>query len=361
MSDEKYEVVAGPDGARDRYRFTILDANVVKDVERLFRVGLRDIKDGATLSRLRNLLRAAPKFGELYPGVGALELARPLTAAFDASKFSEYLVAVHSVANLAPAERLEAYKSGAPVREVRSQRGEGLEAGVELIKTLLPELLGDAAVLTRAWQLQASGIGWKSALSELVEFCNSEIRYAPGIAVSIAILRVAGSGRAAGDLTELVKNMDAVDATTRAESIMNAAGDLQFLSSLRRIPVTTMVANQESLSPTCGITADRGLIKFSRNLGYGSSTGDPSRIGSSIRLGANHFPEDRLEAVFATARQLNAGQAARRNTTIQRREDTRFSLFATSAFLDRQGDSQWVKLAAELDADPKSWWNGGQP
>lgn len=353
LQDEGYHLIYGPDGERDSYRFTILDANVVKEIATLHRSGFSGIEDLPTVGRLRNLLRRRFTLGELYAGVGALELAQPFTTGADGRRFATYVAAVNDLNAMTPAQCLRAYKDGVPLSEMRSPHREGVERGVQQVRVLLPELVGDAAILNHAWQLRDSGEPWQSALSEFERFCNETIRYAPGLAVLIAITFLAASGDASSQLTAVLKYRSGASAAQRNSAVMNAAGDVQFVDSLRRIPTAFRVADGEDIDPVCGITADRGLRVLGA-LRYGSGLG---ARGSSFALDTRWFRPERLPHVSATIDALNRGLARRRNSSRQLAADTKFTMAAACSYLDAENGTQWATFAAKVDADPDSWWN----
>lgn len=358
----EYEVVAGPGGLRDAYALTVLDANVVKDISLLYRVGLNLVSDGHTADRLRGILRRRDSFGILFAGSGALELAQPLTDRFDTHRFRSLLVSAESVGQLTPGERLIAFKTGAPVCEIRPDFHPPSDEGEEMLSRLVPEYLGDAAVLTKAWLLRDEDADWDSALRALTLFCNDEIRYAPGIAIAVAIAFLAGTGDVVSRSTGVLKYSAPVNNDERKSRVWNAVGDTQVLNSMRRVPFLYPSIGRATLTSTCVLTGDRGLATFSRDIGYGVNATLPGASqGSSIRMDLRAFPIERRSAVVEAYRSMNRAQATRRNTPRAISEDTKFSLIATAQFLDGHDGSKWSELAGNLNSSPDSWWNAPSP
>lgn len=358
-----FQVLTGPDGSHPSYRFTILDANVVKEVGYLFSRGLDGIKASDQRKRLRHYLMAGPTFGERYAAVGALELARPETRAFDVDRMREALSRVEFIDSLSPDEWPYVLGGGVPAK-LASSRNRNEFAEVEEMACIdAPSLVASISILTKAWLLAEARTPWQKALEELGQFCNETIRFNPGLPVITATCLVAGTTEKAQKFRSLLKFPGPGSDDERRSRTRSAAWDLHLLNSIIQIPLQSQMASGENLRPACALTGDGPLVKINGILSRHVQDSLDGVPGSSlkVRLPADVFRESQWDAIRRVYSLLDAGQISRRNDEAAYGQDARFTLFAAREYLRSTGDTAWDAFVDFADGGSKAWWNAHVP
>ena len=350
-----YEVIPGLEGSKVRYRLAVLDANVAKELERFYRVGFAGMADDDAKNRVRAFLLTGGMADEVYAGTAALELAQPYGGRFDQHKHDTYVHAVNSVTSMTPDEWREVYTTGVPLSKLSPTTANILDT-VGLTLSQLPEVLGDAAVLAKTWELLDQGLAWNRAASALAEFCDSTIRYVPGMAFTLGLTLVAGHGAFASEFLRVLKYSPHVGELKKSSRVFNAAFDLRFLATIASMPIIHRVATGENLSPSCGLTADKGTVVLSKMVERFSKPGIEASTGLGVRVWEPIFEGERYRTVLQIQNEVNAGQRLRRRSPSETDKDTRTTLFACATYLDAALGSSWLSEAEAVDESEDAWW-----
>jgi hypothetical protein len=218
-----YHIIKGLAGPQVTYRMALLDANVIKELNDLYRFGFDGIHNPEEVNRLKWLLGQRLRFMEMFGPYGAIELGQPHTSAYSEAHVNVMYSNAMYILGLGDSERRSVLGGSGP-SELRSARAKRSYVSIgNLFDSSLPHFLADIGLMSLGWDLAERGTPWKLAIERIQTACQQQLRFVPGLATTMALVLAVGTTDDARKMHGQIKFGRSLSVQQRQKRIRSAA------------------------------------------------------------------------------------------------------------------------------------------